>query len=424
VDISLQVLLFVALLVLLARVMGGLAGRIGLPMVLGEIVAGIILGPTVLNIWRFHWFYSSASGDSSVSIAQVIRVLASLGVVVVMFLAGLETDAEMMKAAIGPASWAACGGVVLPFLGGMSLARAVGYEWREAVFIGAILTATSVAISAQTLANLGQLRSRPGTIILGSAVIDDVLGLVLLSVVIGIETHTSGGTSATGWLAVIESVGCMALFFGFTFLIGPSLISFVFSQVRHLHGEHSWVALALGIAFVFGYLAQSGGGMAAITGSYFAGLLIGRTTSVEKVIGDVRSMTNSFFGPLFFTSVGLDTNARQVGGHLGFFLMILTVAVLGKVLGCGIGARLKGLNLQESLVVGAGMIPRGEVELITASIGWSAGLISSPVYSLVVVLILVTTLIAPVLLRIFLPSRSSHASNDASPPLIAGLPGR
>jgi len=164
--------------------------------------------------------------------------------------------------------------------------------------------------------------------------------------------------------------------------------------------------------------------MAAITGSYFAGLLIGRTTSVEKVIGDVRSMTNSFFGPLFFTSVGLDTNARQVGGHLGFFLMILTVAVLGKVLGCGIGARLKGLNLQESLVVGAGMIPRGEVELITASIGWSAGLISSPVYSLVVVLILATTLIAPVLLRIFLPSRSSHASNDASPPLIAGLPGR
>src|SRR5690348_6367267 len=143
-DVSLQILLFIALVVLLAKALGGLGGRIGLPVVLGELLAGVVLGPTLINVWRFSWFYGSSSvPGGAVSLASVMSVLAGLGVVVLMFLAGLETDLDMMKSTVGPAFWSATGGVVLPLAGGAALSRLAGFTWREAIFIGTILTATS-----------------------------------------------------------------------------------------------------------------------------------------------------------------------------------------------------------------------------------------------------------------------------------------
>ena len=403
-NISLQVLFFLAMLILLAKAAGGLAARVGLPAVLGELLAGVVLGPTLINVWRFPWFAVSgpAGGPAHVSLSAFINILAEVGVVVLMFLAGLETDISAMKKAFGPAFWAACGGVVLPFAGSAAIAHELGFAWRESIFIGTILTATSVSITAQTLMNLKQLRSKAGSTILAAAVIDDVLGLLVLSLVIATETnvgsaHTGGSALASfGWTVVR-----MVVFFVFAFLLGPRLIRWSFKAARHFKVEHTSLAAALAIGFLFAFLAQYGGGMAAITGSYLAGLFIAATpTDHAEVISELRSMTNSFFGPLFFASIGLEINARQLGGHFGFFFLILLIAILGKVLGCGLGAWFNGFSGRDGLVVGVGMVPRGEVGLITANIGWAAGIVSPEIYSLVIVLVLATTLVTPPLLSI------------------------
>jgi Kef-type K+ transport system membrane component KefB len=180
------------------------------------------------------------------------------------------------------------------------------------------------------------------------------------------------------------------------------------------------VAAALAIAFLSAFLADSLGGMAATTGAYLAGLSVAATPVHAEVIDDLRAMTNAFFGPLFFVSIGLANNARQLGGRLGFFLAILIVAILGKVVGCGLGAWLNGFPARDSMTVGVGMIPRGEVGLITASIGWAGGLISASVFSLVVVLVLVTTLVTPGLLHLVFRGKTNLA-DVASQPLLAEL---
>ncbi|HLI64205.1 MAG TPA: cation:proton antiporter [Terriglobales bacterium] len=399
-NISLQILIFIAVLVLLSKALGGLCGRIGLPVVFGELLAGVALGPTAINIWRFSWFSGASSvPGGSVSLAAVTTVLAGIGVVVLMFLAGLETDLEMMKSTMGPAFWSATAGVLLPLLGGAALSRAAGFTWREAAFIGTILTATSVSITAQTLMNLGRLRSKVGSTILGAAVIDDVIGLVVLSLVIAMEMRTAASGSAS-WLHAGLTIVRVLIFTAIALWGGPRVVRAAFRHAQHLRGPHVPVAVALGLAFLLAFLAQYAGGMASITGAYLAGLFVASTPTHKEVIGDLRSMTNSFFGPLFFGSIGLDVNGRQLLHHSGFFVLIFLVAILGKVFGCGLGTWFSGFSASDSLVVGVGMIPRGEVGLITASIGYAAGLVSAEVYSLVVVLVLATTLVTPLLLRV------------------------
>lgn len=399
-NISLQILIFIALLVFLSKTLGGLCGRIGMPVVLGELLAGVALGPTAVNIWRFSWFSGASHvAGGSVSLAAVTTVLAGVGVVVLMFLAGLETDLEMMKSTVAPAFWSASAGVILPFVGGAALSRAAGFTWREAVFIGTILTATSVSITAQTLLNLGRLRSRVGSTILGAAVIDDVMGLVVLSLVIAMEVHNGSQARAHGWIYAAVTIGRVLLFTGALLWAGPRVVRFAFRHARHLRGPHVPVAVALALAFLFAFLAQYVGGMASITGAYLAGLFVAATSAHKEIIDDLRSMTNSFFGPLFFVSIGLEVDGRQLLQHSEFFVLVFLVAGLGKVFGCGLGTWFNGFSARDALAVGVGMIPRGEVGLITASIGYSAGLVSAEVYSLVVVLVLGTTLVTPLLLR-------------------------
>jgi Na+:H+ antiporter len=421
-DISLQILLFIALLVLLSKILGGLSGRIGLPVVLGELLAGVVLGPTLINVWQFSWFSGATTipgGGGAVSLAAVMNVLAGLGVVVLMFLAGLETDIELMKSTVGPAFWSATGGVVLPLVGGAALSRAAGFTWAESIFIGTILTATSVSITAQTLLNLGKLRSKVGATILGAAVIDDVLGLLVLSLVIALELHT--GQHAAGWKGVAITVARVSIFCAVAFLLGPRLVRFLFRQVRHFHAPHAAVAVALVTCFLFAFLSESLGAMAAITGAYLAGLFVAATPAHKEVIDDLRSMTNSFFGPLFFVSIGLEINARQLGNHYEFFFVILAMAVAGKILGCGLGTLGNGFSARESLIVGVGMIPRGEVGLITASIGFAAGLVSSEIYSLVVVLVLATTLMTPLMLRYCPGMTEREVGASASEPVLTDV---
>ncbi len=393
-NTSLQVLLLLAVLILFAKAMGQLGVRLGLPFVLGELIAGVLLGPTLLNIWSLPFF---ASGTNE-HLHTTFGVLAELGVVVLMFLAGLETDVSMMKSTVKPAFWAAFGGVVLPMVGGCAVSRAFGLGWGESIFIGTILTATSVTITAQTLMNLGQLQSRAGSTILGAAVIDDVLGLMVLSVVIAVGSTIAKG-HAFNWASVAWPIGRMLLFLAVTFLLGPKLVARIFHHTAKSQGHNVSSAVALALSFLFAFAAVYAGGMAAITGAYIAGLFVAVTPIRESITENLRSMGNTFFGPLFFVSIGLEINARELGGGLFFFALILVVALLGKVLGCAAGTWFNGFGARESAIVGLGMIPRGEVGLITASLGWSSGIISRTVFMQTVVMVLLTTLITPALLR-------------------------
>ncbi|MBZ5599670.1 MAG: cation:proton antiporter [Acidobacteriia bacterium] len=398
---SLQILFFVAMVILCAKLFGAIAARLGLPLVLGELLAGVFLGPTVLNIGSFSYF-AAVPDANAVPVAAVFKVMAAIGVVVLMFVTGLETDIAMMRRTVAPAFWAASGGVVLPMLGGCLLAHYAGFGWPQAIFIGTILTATSVTVTAQTLVNLGQLRSKPGSTILGAAVIDDVLGLVVLSLVIALSVHTSH-SGGNGWTGIAITLARMAICLVLLFWAGPPVTRWVFRQASRLHGPHSELAAALTIGLLLAFLAEWLGGMAAITGAYLAGLFVAATPAHGKVTDDLRAMTNSFFGPLFFVSIGLEVNARQLAGRTGLFVLLVAVAVLGKILGSGLGARLTGFSNRDSLIVGVGMIPRGEVGLITASLGFAAGLVSPTVYVQVVILVLATTLVTPPLLKMAFP---------------------
>ncbi len=405
-NTSLQILLFIAVLIAAAKATGSLATRFGLPAVLGELLAGVILGPTALNIWNMHWL--ATAGEGGASVASVFKVLAQLGVVILMFVAGLETDIQMAKQALKPAFWSATGGVLIPMAGGFLFSRWAGFDWPQALFIGTILTATSVTITAQTLMNLNQIKSRAGSTILGAAVIDDVMGLIVLSLVIAVSAH--GGSGTDRWHALMVPVAKMAACLIGIFALGPFLTRWLMKAAARMHGHHMEVAAALALALVMAFTAESFGGMAAITGAYLAGLFVASTPSHGKVIEELRAMTNSFFGPLFLMSIGLDVNAWQLGTHLFFFNVLLLIAIAGKVLGCGLGAAISGFTRRDSLVVGVGMIPRGEVGLITASIGFAAGLVTRDVYAQAVVLVLITTLITPALLRYAFPKEHLGAS--------------
>jgi Kef-type K+ transport system membrane component KefB len=410
-ETSLQVLLLISVLLLCAKAMGHLSGWLGLPLVLGELLAGVLLGPTLLDIWSLPPFTGGAHPEH---LRPVFTVLAELGVVVLMFLAGLETDLAMMRAAVKPAFWSACGGVVLPMIGGCMLGRAFGLGWSESIFIGTILTATSVTITAQTLMNMGQLQSRAGSTILGAAVIDDVLGLMVLSVVVAMNTALAKGQSFD-WARIGISLIQMAGFLGLSFFFGPRLIARIFHHTSKSEGTHLSSSVALALSFLFSFAAVYGGGMAAITGAYIAGLFAAMSPVREHILENLRAMCNAFFGPLFLVSIGLEINARNLGDQLFFLVLAILIAVLGKIVGCGIGARMTGFGTRESVIVGIGMIPRGEVGLITATLGWAGGIISKTVYLQVVVLVLLSTLITPPLLRIAFGKSGPTDAAAASP---------
>jgi Na+:H+ antiporter len=409
-NTSLQILLSIAVIILVAKLAGALSSRLGLPLILGELLAGVALGPTFLDIWSIPWLAQPAT-PGSVSVASVFTVLADIGVVLLMFVAGLETDFAMMRTLMAPAFWSASGGVILPMLGGILVGRRFNYSWQESIFIGTILTATSVTITAQTLMNLKQLRTRVGSTILAAAVIDDVLGLIVLSLVIALAPQIAGGDAS--WSSVAITVAKMTVCLITMFWLGPPVTKWMFRHAGNLHGHHTEAAAALIVAFLLAFEAQYLGGMAAITGAYIAGLFVAQTPAHGRVLQDLHPMINSLFGPIFFVSIGLAVNARHLAGGLIFFLLLLAIAIAGKILGCGVGARANRFTVRESMIVGIGMIPRGEVGLITASLGLAAGLVTQDLYVQVVILVLATTLITPAMLKFAFPAKTPVSLTSA-----------
>lgn len=413
---SLQVLLLLALIIAAAKIAGVLAARIHQPAVFGEIFVGVVLGPTVLNILGWPVFHPAES--ESVSLIAVVRDLAQIGVLLLMFVAGLETDLNQMRHVGKVAFWSAFGGVVLPFAGGAAVAVAFGLPllW-PGIYIGTILTATSVSISAQTLMELGALRSREGSTILAAAVIDDVMGIVVLSIVVALSKASALGTVDGGALAIVFLR--LVVYFAVAIYVGRSL-PHILRWAADLPASQAMLAAVLVIAFVYGWAAEYVGGVAAITGTYLAGVLVAQTKFKESIDDGVHALTYAMFVPVFFISIGLQADARALAEQVPFATSLIVVAIVAKAVGCGVSSRLCGFNNRESIRVGIGMISRGEVGLIVAGYGLAEGLIGRDVFSASVLVVLATTMATPPLLRlVFPPHAMGHISIEET---IAGPP--
>jgi Kef-type K+ transport system membrane component KefB len=400
----LQLLLLLALAVAAAKLAGAAAVKIGQPSVFGEILLGLVLGPTVLNVLGWSVFTPPTETHTAfASLDAVMRDLSDIGVLLLMFVAGLETDLGEMRRVGKVAFWSAFGGVVLPLVGGAITATAFGYPlYWEGIFIGTILTATSVSISAQTLMEIGALRSREGATILGAAVIDDVMGIMLLSLVVAFAKASAGGVS-------VAQIGLVALrivvYFALA-VLGGRAIPVVLAWARKLPVSQGLLAAALVIAMLYAWAAEYGGAVAAITGAYIAGVLIAQTTFKKEIDAGIHPLAYSMFVPIFFISVGLQANGRALGDRVWFTLVLVAVAIVAKAVGCALLARWCGFTNQQSLRVGVGMISRGEVGLIVAGYGLANGLIGREVFSASVIVVLVTTMVTPPLLRLAFPRRA------------------
>jgi len=383
------VLLPLAIILVGAKLAGLVSQRAGLPGVFGKLLVGLALGPSLLG-----WIVPD----------DTLRLMAEVGVILLMFLAGLETDTREMRRVGVSALLAAVGGVVLPFLGGTVVARLFGLAWVPSLFVGTLLTATSVSISARVLQELGRLRTREGTTILGAAVIDDVLGLVVLSLVVGL----AGGTDAV-WPLVKMVLFLVVALAGGRYLV-PQLSNWLKGHPAHEVG----LAVVISLVLAYAWAAEELGGVAAITGAYLAGLLVGRTEIHTWVHEDVSAVGYGFFIPVFFVVIGLDVHAQHLAAAPIFTLLLLAVAVAGKVVGCGLGARAGGCTGEESVRVGVGMIARGEVALVVATLGLQAGVIDEALFATSIVMALATTLITPLLLKLAYARRPEPAISHST----------
>ena len=374
-------LLVLAVILLSTKILGLASGKVNMPQVVGALLAGLILGPSILNI---------------VSVDNTISVISELGVIMLMFSAGLETDlAELKKT--GLASFViALAGVLLPLVCGTGLYlfwfRGEGDPQAvlKAIFVGVILTATSVSITVETLKEMGKLKGRVGTAILGAAVIDDILGIVALTVVSSFQIHT----------VLIKIV----LFFVFIAVVS----FFVYKYFSHLNNAfnekmHRRVAI-YGLAFclLLSFASEQFFGVADITGAYFAGLLLCNLPSVRAYVSrKIEICAYMLFSPVFFASVGLKTDLRGLSlSLLVFAILLLLIAILSKIIGCGLSAKLFHFSNHEALSVGIGMVSRGEVALIVAQKGAAFGLVPDSLFGPVILVVIVTTLITPILLKL------------------------
>ena len=394
----LQLTITLAVIIFAAKLGGYLSYRLGQPSVLGELLVGILLGPTALDLLHLPFFTDEHLGE-------VIHQLAELGVMLLMFIAGLDLHLSDLAKAGKVSALAGVLGVILPLGLGVGVGVVYHLPLGAAIFVGLILAATSVSISAQTLMELKVLRSRVGITLLGAAVFDDILVVLGLSVFTALS---SGGGSADFGAVVLIAVR-MLLFLGIGGALGFLLLPRLTRLVSGLPISQGLIAFTMVILLLYGWSAEVLGSMAAITGAFLAGLVLSRSPVKERIEAGISTLAYGLFVPVFFINVGLSANGRDLtGGVLGLFVLMTVVAIIGKVLGSGLGAILGGFNRRKSLQLGVGMMSRGEVGLIVASVGIAEGLIRPTTFSAVVGVVIVTTLLTPPLLRVLFPKPAVH----------------
>lgn len=383
----LQLILLLSIILAAAKLAGYLTLLIGQPAVLGELLIGLILGPSIIDILHLPVF-----GDPLLE--ESIEHLAEIGVLLLMFIAGLELHLDELARNSKVSAFAGILGVAIPIALGYLVGLGFDFEPEQAIFLGLTLGATSVSISAQTLMELGALRSRVGLGLLGAAVFDDVMVILLLSAFLAFSSG-AGGITVIG-LIFLRMVAFLALSVAFGLWVLPGLSR----RLSRLPISQGVLTFALVIMLLYGIAAELIGNMAAITGTFLAGLMFARSPEKERIERGMSALSYGLFVPIFFVNIGLSVNARQLDAGILILMFGITVAaILGKWVGAGLGARLADFSWRESLQLGAGMISRGEVGLILAAVGISEGLVDQPIFSAIVGMVLISTLITPPTLR-------------------------
>ena len=381
-------LLDLALILLSTKVFGLITRRVKLPQVVGALLAGLILGPACIGILHQTDF---------------IYQVSEIGVIVLMFCAGLETDIDELKKS-GKASFViALLGVIVPLLGGFAVAAYFNRPGMleptadvslilQNVFIGVILTATSVSISVETLKEMGKLNTKAGNAILGAAIIDDILGIVALTII------TSLADSSVNVAMVFIKIIGFFIFIG----VGGYLLHIIFQKwVKGYERDlQRFVILSFVICLLFSYCAEEFFGVADITGAFFAGLIITKTTHTTYIARRFGILSYILLSPVFFANIGLQVDLPSMSPMIiGFAVALVVAAVLTKVVGCGVGAKFCKYSNKDCIRIGAGMVSRGEVALIVAAKGNAIGLISADLMGPIVIVVVITTIISPILLK-------------------------
>lgn len=382
-------LLDLALILLSTKLLGLLTRKVQMPQVVGALLAGLILGPAGLG-----WLQAN----------DFISTLSELGVIVLMFSAGLETDIQELKKCGVASTIIAVLGVIMPLLGGWAVARLFNKgpdAMLQNIFIGVILTATSVSITVETLKEMGKLSTHSGNAILGAALIDDVLGIIALTVI------TSFADPSVSLPVVMLKI---VLFFLFCGLVAYVFLKFVRPWMNSYRKElQRFSVLAFAFCLLMSFMAEHVFGVSDITGAFVAGLILSGTRRTPFMITRFETVSFMLLSPVFFASVGLKVTIDSMGPSvLLFTLLLLIVAVVSKIIGCGAGAKLTGYTNLQAAKIGIGMVSRGEVALIVASKGAALGLMVPEFFAPIVIVVVVTTIITPIMLKLIYKYQAVH----------------
>lgn len=373
-----------AIIIIFAKIFGIVARKCKAPQVVGQIIAGLLIGPSVLGF---------------VQQSDFLAQMAEIGVILLMFSAGLETNLkDLLKT--GPIAFLiACAGVFIPLVGGSLLYMGFygmapwgSEKFYQAVFVGVIMTATSVSITVQSLKELGKLKGKVGTTILSAAIIDDVIGIIVLTFVVGFKSPDSNPGKV-----VLSTI----LFFLFAIVVGFILYK-VFNKIdtKYPHTRRIPI-LGLSLCFLFAYLAEVYFGIADITGAYVAGIILCSIQDSEYIAEKMDINSYMIFGPVFFASIGLKTSIDNINSEILLFsLGFVVVALICKIIGCGLMAKICRFNAPDSLKIGVGMMTRGEVALIVSQKGLSVGLLEPVYFTAVILLIIVSSISTPIILKL------------------------
>ncbi len=385
-----------AIIIITAKCFGLLARKLNAPQVVGEIIAGLVIGPNILGVV-----------DSSKFLVQ----MAEIGVIMIMFMAGLETDMKDLVKTGPKALLIACAGVLVPLIGGYILyscffgfAPTGSDEFYKAVFIGVIITATSVSITVSTLREIGRLKGLVGTTILSAAVIDDVIGILVLTFVIGFKNPE---------VKPVQVLLNTGLFIVFCIVIG--LVTYYLFKLMDKRWPHRQRLPIYGLAlcFALAYVAEKFFGIADITGAYVAGLILCNIKSSDYIVRKLDINSYMLFGPVFFASIGLKTEIRGITpAILAFAAAFIFVALVTKIVGCGLMARVCGFKGKDSLRIGVGMMTRGEVALIVSQKGLAVGLMDSVYFAAVIFLIIFSSIVTPIVLKLLYHGDKEPSDTD------------
>ncbi len=408
---TLQLALLIAILLPAGKIVASICSRFGIPAILGELMVGVVAGPGCFNMLHMRLFSGTPAADAFLLIAQI-------GGLVLMFIAGLETDIDRMREASVTAFLVALSGVIWPFFLGAGVAHILGLPWSSAWFLGGALTATSVSISARTLMDAGKMTTPEASVILGAAVIDDVMGLFVLAFLAASCSTTGAGSfgvapmlsytlqqhfplAAQHPLVVQMTLiaVCVTAFFVVAYGVAQRWADPLMRLFRKLDANEAVTSCVLAMVLIYAVSAEWLGSVAGITGAYLLGYVFAGAKLKTLIERTFYAIGHGLLIPLFFVSIGLSSNFRALGGHWLLLGAIFAVAVVSKLVGCGLAALGMGMGTVRSFRVGCGMISRGEVGLIVTAMGATTGIFKEPEIAVMVTVVLLTTLLTPLIMR-------------------------